>query len=70
LRAWLKGPTHWTLTEPDLDKLLTPDDILKVPEIPSGISSVRTAVGVTEGLPKPKYMESRQGGTSGEIRKS
>ena len=32
LRAWLKGHDTLDLTEPDLDKLLTPDDILNVPE--------------------------------------
>src|SRR5437879_13560884 len=56
LRAWLKGHDTLDLTEPDLDKLLTPDDILNVPEFLLAYQR-STSGGVTEGMPKPKYME-------------
>jgi hypothetical protein len=56
LRAWLKGHDTLDLTEPDLDKLLTPDDILNVPEFLLAYQRSNSG-GVTEGLPKPKYME-------------
>src|SRR6266850_8517613 len=32
LRAWLKGHDSLDLTEPGFDKLLTPDDIINIPE--------------------------------------
>src|SRR5438309_11626443 len=56
LRKWLKGHDTLDLTEPDLDKLLTPDDILNVPEFLLAYQRSNSG-GVTEGLPKPKYME-------------
>src|SRR2546427_6776190 len=56
LRAWLKGHDTLDLTEPDLDKLLTPDDILNVPEFLLAYQRSNSGGG-TEGLPKPKYME-------------
>src|SRR5438874_6718627 len=56
LRAWLKGHDTLDLTEPDLDKLLTPDDILNIPEFLLAYQRSNSG-GVTEGLPKPKYTE-------------
>src|SRR5437660_11527040 len=56
LRAWLKGHDTLDLTEPDLDKLLTPDDILNVPEFLLAYQRSNSG-GVTNGLPKPKYTE-------------
>jgi len=56
LRAWLKGHDTMDLTEPDLDKLLTPEDILNVPEFLLAYQRCN-AGGVTQGLPKPKYTE-------------
>jgi len=56
LRAWLKAHDTLDLTEPDLDKLLTPDDILNVPEFLLAYQRSNSG-GVTEGLPKPKYMD-------------
>src|SRR5713226_8717977 len=35
LRAWLKGHEVLDLSQPDLDKLITPDDVLNVPEFMS-----------------------------------
>ncbi len=56
LRTWLKGHDTLDLTEPDLDKLLTPDDILNVPEFLLAYQRSNSG-GVTNGLPKPKYTE-------------
>jgi len=56
LRAWLKGHDTLDLTEPDIDKLLTPDDILNVPEFLLAYQRSNSG-GVTEGLPKQKYTE-------------
>ena len=56
LRTWLKGHDTLDLTEPDLDKLLTPDDILNVPEFLLAYQRSNSG-GVTNGLPKPKYSE-------------
>jgi hypothetical protein len=56
LRAWLKGHDTLDLTEPDLDKLLTPEDILNVPEFLLAYQRSNSG-GVTEGLPRQKYTE-------------
>jgi len=56
LRGWLKGHDTLDLTEPDLDKLLTPDDILNIPEFLLAYQRSNSG-GVTEGLPKPKYTD-------------
>jgi hypothetical protein len=56
LRTWLKGHDTLDLTEPELDKLLTPDDILSIPEFLLAYQRSNSG-GVTEGLPKPKYTE-------------
>jgi hypothetical protein len=56
LRAWLKGHDTMDLTEPDIDKLLTPEDVLSVPEFLLAYQRSNRG-GVTQGLPKPKYTE-------------
>lgn len=56
LRAWLKNHDTLDLTLPDLDKMLTPDDILNVPEFLDAYRRSNTG-GVSLGLPKPKYLE-------------
>ncbi len=56
LREWLKDHDTLDLTAPDLDKLLNPDDILKVPEFLLAYERSNSG-GVTKGLPKPKYTE-------------
>jgi hypothetical protein len=56
LRGWLKNHDTLDLTEPDLDKLLTPDDILSIPEFLLAYQRSNSG-GVTEGLPKPKYTD-------------
>jgi hypothetical protein len=56
LRAWLKGHEVLDLAQPDFDKLLTPEDILTVPEFLLAYQRTNGG-GVTEGLPKPKFTE-------------
>src|SRR5260370_13873726 len=56
LRAWLKDHDTMDLTEPDLDKLLTPEDILNVPEFLLAYQRTNGG-GVTNGLPKPKFTD-------------
>jgi hypothetical protein len=56
LRTWLKGHDVLDLAEPDMDKLLTPEDILSVPEFLLAYQRSNSG-GVTEGLPKPKFTE-------------
>jgi len=56
LRAWLKGHDTFDLTEPDIDKLLTADDVLNVPEFLLAYQRTNGG-GITNGLPKPKYTE-------------
>ncbi len=56
LRTWLKDHDTLDLTMPDLDKLLSPDDILKVPEFLLAYERSNSG-GVTKGFPKPKYTD-------------
>ena len=56
LRTWLKGHDSLDLTSPDVDKLLSPEDIINVPEFLLAYQRSNRG-GVTKGLPKPKYRE-------------
>jgi hypothetical protein len=56
LRKWLKDHDTLDLMEPGLDKLLTPDDIINVPEFLLAYQRTNSG-GVTNGLPKPKYSD-------------
>jgi hypothetical protein len=56
LRTWLKAHDTLDLTEPDLDKLLTPDDILNTPEFLLAYQRTNSG-GVTSGFPQPKFSE-------------
>jgi hypothetical protein len=57
LKAWMKAHDTIDLTSPDLDKVLAPDDIIKVPEFFAAYEQANSG-GVTRGLPRPKYRES------------
>jgi len=57
LKAWLKAHEILDLTKPDLDALLTPDDIMDIPEFLLAYQHTNSG-GVTHGIPKPKYKES------------
>jgi len=59
LKAWLKAHELLDLTSTDLDKLLTTDDIMKVPEFFDAYQRSNSG-GVTKGLPQPKYRESER----------
>jgi hypothetical protein len=56
LREWLQKHDVLDLTMPGLDKLLTADDILHVPEFLLAYQRSNSG-GVTNGIPKPKYKE-------------
>ena len=56
LKEWLKAHDVFDLTAPDLDHLLTPDDILHVPEFLLAYQRSNSG-GVTNGIPKPKYAD-------------
>jgi hypothetical protein len=56
LKEWLKAHNAFDLTMPDLDRLVTPDDIIHVPEFLFAYQRSNSG-GVTSGLPKPKYTE-------------
>jgi hypothetical protein len=56
LRIWLKGHEVLDLSQPDLDKLITPEDVLNVPEFMSAYQRSNGG-GVTQGMPQPKYTQ-------------
>ena len=56
LKAWLQHHEVMDLTLPGLDKLVTPDDVLHVPEFLLAYQRSNSG-GVTHGIPKPKYRD-------------
>lgn len=56
LRAWLKSHDSLDLASPDIDRLVSPDDIIKIPEFLKAYQRSNTGSGVT-GMPRPKYTE-------------
>jgi hypothetical protein len=56
LKTWLKAHETLDLTIPDLDKMLTADDILHTPEFLAAYQQANSG-GVTSGMPKPKFKE-------------
>jgi hypothetical protein len=56
LKDWLQAHDVLDLTMPGLDKQLTPDDILHVPEFLLAYQRSNSG-GVTTGIPKPKYKD-------------
>jgi len=56
LRVWLHKHDVIDLTLPGVDKLLTPDDVLHVPEFLLAYQRSNSG-GVTNGIPVPKYRE-------------
>jgi len=57
LKAWMKAHDVIDLTSPDLNQLLSTDDIMKIPEFFAAYERSNSG-GVTRGLPMPKYRES------------
>jgi hypothetical protein len=56
LKKWLKAHEVLDLTSPDLDKLLTPEDIIHTPEFLLAYQHSNSG-GVTNGIPKPRYKD-------------
>ncbi|PWT86971.1 MAG: hypothetical protein C5B56_11525 [Proteobacteria bacterium] len=56
LKAWLKSHEMMDLTMPGLDKLLTADDIVHVPEFLLAYQRSNSG-GVTRGIPLPRYAD-------------
>jgi hypothetical protein len=56
LRDWLKKHDTLDLASPELDKLLSPDDIIHVPEFLLAYQRSNSG-GVTSGMPRRKYTE-------------
>jgi hypothetical protein len=56
LKKWLKAHDVMDLTMPDFDKLVTPVEIMEVPEFLAAYQRSNSG-GVTSGLPIPKYRE-------------
>jgi hypothetical protein len=57
LKAWLKAHDIMDLTTPDLDKMLTPAEIMNTPEFLAAYQRSNSG-GITKGFPRPKYKES------------
>jgi hypothetical protein len=56
LKAWLKAHDSLDLEQPEVDKSITADDIINVPEFLLAYQHSNSG-GVTNGIPKPKYRE-------------
>jgi hypothetical protein len=56
LKTWMNTHEIMDLTIPDLDKLLTPEEILAVPEFLVAYQKSNSG-GVTNGLPVPKFRD-------------
>jgi hypothetical protein len=56
LREWLHKHDVMDITMPGFDKLVTPDDILHVPEFLLAYQRSNSG-GVTNGIPKPKFRD-------------
>jgi hypothetical protein len=56
LKEWLKAHDILDLTIPEMDRALTPDDIIRVPEFLLAYQRSNSG-GVTQGIPKPKYRD-------------
>ena len=56
LRAWMKAHDTLDLSAPDMDKRISPDDVLGVPEFLLAYQRSNSG-GVTSGFPKPKYTD-------------
>ncbi len=56
LKDWLKAHDVFDLTMPGLDRVVTPDDIIRVPEFLLAYQRSNSG-GVTSGIPKPKYTD-------------
>lgn len=56
LKTWLKNHDVMDLTQLDLDKLVSPDDIMSIPEFLAAYERSNSG-GVTAGFPTPKFRQ-------------
>lgn len=56
LRAWLKSHDTMDLSSVDIDRKISPDDVIHVPEFLVAFQRAN-AGGLTRGLPQPKFAE-------------
>jgi hypothetical protein len=54
LKTWLKGHDVMDLTMPDVDRMISPEDVVSVPEFLAAYQRSNSG-GVTNGLPKQKF---------------
>jgi hypothetical protein len=59
LKKWMKEHKTVDLSTPDVDKLISPDNIMKIPEFFDAYERSNSG-GVTKGLPQPKYKKGEQ----------
>ena len=59
LKEWLKTHDVLDLTTPGMDKAVTPDDIIQIPEFLLAYQRSNSG-GVTTGLPIPRYIEAEK----------
>jgi hypothetical protein len=57
LKKWLKEHDTINLSSPDIEQMLTTDDIMKIPEFFDAYERFNSG-GVAKGLPQPKYKDS------------
>ena len=55
-KNWMKAHEVMDLTSPDLDKLITPEDVMRVPEFFAAYVRANSG-GVTRDLPIPKFRD-------------
>ena len=59
LKQWMHKHEVMDLTQPGIDKMLSTDDIMTVPEFLSAYQGSNSG-GVTQGIPQPKFRESEK----------
>lgn len=59
LKEWMKAHDVLDLTAPGFDQLLTPDEIIRIPEFLLAYQRSNSG-GVSQGIPKPKYRDADQ----------
>lgn len=68
LKEWLRAHDVFDLTAPDLDQLVTADDVVHVPEFLLAYQRSNSG-GVTRGIPRPKYVEADKTANPGRYQK-
>lgn len=56
LKEWMKKHDVIDLTQPDLDKMVSVNDVMNIPEFLAAYQRSNSG-GVTRGMPKPKFTE-------------